>query len=161
MFFKRKKMKIEKILETKRKMQELFSKTINDDKEYNLVYAYYRDFDLQINDYTYTSLILGYNEDENKLIIIETDKDFKNTYNTIKITKKDFTKAIHNKNLDEYIIYLNKKKTNKIKFSLIEKNYLDIDILAFIEQLDEVENFKDFFSEFKRKPRLIKKEDKE
>ena len=156
MLFKRKKIKYEKVLETKQKMKELFSKTINDEKEYNLVYAYNRDFNLEINDYTYTSLILGFNEEDNKLIIIETDKDFTDTYNVLKITKKDFTKVIYNKNLDEYIMYLNKKKTNKIRFSLIEKNYLDIDILAFIEQSSEIEDFKDFYSEFKRKPRRQK-----
>ena len=159
--FKRKKIKMEKVLETKRKMKELFLSKITDDKEYELVYGYNRDFNLEINDYAYTSLILGFNQEENKLIIIETDKDFSNAYNVIKINKKDFTKAIYNKNLDEYIMYLNKKKTNKIKFSLIEKNYLDVDILAFIEQVSEIEDFKDFFSEFKRKPRIHRKESKQ
>lgn len=159
MFFKRKKIKKEKVLETKQKMKDLFSKNINEE-EYNLVYAYNRDFNLEINDYTYTSLILGYNEDQDKLIIIETDKEFNNSYNLLKLTKKSFTKATYNKNLDEYTFYLNNKKINKIKFSLIEENYIDTDILAFIEQESEVEDFKDFFMEFKRKPRLRQKEKK-
>ena len=157
MLFKRKKIRQQKVLETKEKMRELFLKNINDDYEYNLVYAYNRDFNLEIGDYTYTSLIIGYTEEQEKLIIIETDKDFKEAYNVLKITKKDFTKAIYNNNLDEYTLYLNKKKTNKIKFSLINENYIDIDILAFIEQEAEIEDFKDFYREFKRKPRILKR----
>ena len=160
MFFKRKKLKKQKVLETKKQMKDLFYKKISDEIEYNLVYAYNRDFNVDLNDYTYTSLILGYNEDLEKLIIIETDKDFSNSYNILKLTKKNFTKAIYNKNLDEYTIYLNNKKTNKIRFSLIEENYLDKDILAFIKQVSEVEDFKDFFNEFKRKPHLRQKEKK-
>ena len=160
MFFKRKKLKKQKVLETKKQMKDLFYKKISDEIEYNLVYAYNRDFNVDLNDYTYTSLILGYNEDLEKLIIIETDKDFNNSYNILKLTKKNFTKAIYNKNLDEYTIYLNNKKTNKIRFSLIEENYLDTDILAFIKQVSEVEDFKDFFNEFKRKPHLRQKEKK-
>ena len=160
MFFKRKKIKIEKVLETKRKIKELFYKNIETEEEYKLLYAYNRDFNLEIGDYTYTSLILGYNEELEKLIIIETDKDLKEIYNTLKLTKKSFTKATYNKNLDECTIYLINKKNNKIRFSLLEENYLDTDILAFIEQESEVDSFKDFYMEFKRKPRLRQKEKK-
>ena len=158
MFFKRKKIKLEKIEITKNKMRELFKNNVDNHEEYNLVYAYDRDFNTDINDYIYRSLILGYNEEAMNLIIIETDKDIESVYNKIKLSKKDFTKAIYNKNLDEYVIYLNNKKTNKIEFSLINENYIDIDILAFIEQASEIEDFKDFFMEFKRKSRLRKKE---
>ena len=158
MFFKRKKIKLEKIEITKNKMRELFKNNVDNYEEYNLVYAYDRDFNTDINDYIYRSLILGYNEEAMNLIIIETDKDIESVYNKIKLSKKDFTKAIYNKNLDEYVIYLNNKKTNKIEFSLINENYIDIDILAFIEQASEIEDFKDFFMEFKRKSRLRKKE---
>lgn len=157
MLFKRKKIKLEKVEITKNKMRELFKNNVDNYEEYNLVYAYDRDFNTEINDYIYRSLILGYNEDSMNLIIIETDKDIDSVYNIIKLSKKDFTKAIYNKNLDEYIIYLNNKKNDKIEFSLINENYIDVDILAFIEQEREVEDFKDFFSEFKRKPRLRKK----
>ncbi len=160
MFFKRKKIKMEKVLETKEKMKKIFSKNIDDSENYNLLYAYNRDFNLEINDYVYTSLIIGYNQELEKLIIIETDKDLKESYNILKLTKKSFTKATYNKNLEECTIYLNNKKIDKIRFSLLEENYLDTDILAFIKQDDEVEDFKDFYMDFKRKPRLRQKEKK-
>ena len=156
MLFKRKKLKLEKINKTKENMQKIFSKNIKDFENYNLVYAYNREFDLELNDYTYTSLILGYDIDNMVLVILEVDKDLKEVFNIIKLTKKDFTKAVYSKQMDEYVIYLSNKKSDKINFSLITENYIDIDILAYIEQSSEVEDFKDFYLDFKRKKRYEK-----
>ena len=157
MLFKRKKLKLEKINNTKESIKKIFEDNIEDSFNYNLIYAYNRDFDLKISDYIYTSIILGYDVDNMKLIIMEVDKDFTEVFNIIKLGKKDFTKAVYSKTMDEYIIYLNNKKTDKINFSLINENYLDTDILAYIEQSAEIEDFKDFYTDFKRKPRRIKK----
>ena len=156
MFFKRKKMRLERIKKTKKSIQKIFSENIEDYENYSLIYGYNRDFDTTINDYIYTSLIIGYDNSKMKLIIMEVDKEFKEVYNIIKLTKKDFFKAVYNKSMDEYIIYLNSKKTDKINFSLIIENYIDVDILAYIEQSIEIEDFKDFYDEFKRKPRKKK-----
>jgi len=145
---------MEKIKATKEKIKELFGSIIDNSDNYNLVYGYHREFSDNLEDYLYTSLIIGYDIDALELIIIETDKDFLEVSNIIKLKKSDFTKAIFNNNLDEYIIYLNKKKRDKICFSLISENYIDTDILAFIEQENEIEDFKDFYQEFKRKPRV-------
>ena len=160
MFFKRKKIKQQKIKENKQKMRELFASNIEKSDNYNLVYGYNREFSKDVADYIYTSLIIGYDNDNWHLIILETDKDFLNVKNIIKLKKSDFSKATYNKNLEEYVIYLNRKKQDNIKFSLINENYIDIDILAFIEQEIEVEDFKDFYQEFKRKPRIKSKKNK-
>ena len=151
MFSKRKKNKIERINKTKEKMQDLFKKVIKQYKDYNLVYAYNRDFNLEINDYVYTSIVIGYNVDNMKLVIIETNKEFDEVYSILKLTRDDFTKASYNINLDEYVIYFGSKKNDKVRFSLISENYIDVDILAYIEQMTEIEDFKDFFQEFKRR----------
>ncbi|MBQ8892392.1 MAG: hypothetical protein IJ068_05995 [Bacilli bacterium] len=156
MLFKRKKIRLEKIKHTKENIKKIFKENIEDYENYNLVYAYNREFDLEVNDYIYTSLILGYDTDNMRLIILEVDKEFQNVFNIIKLCKKDFTKAIYSKQMDEYIIYLNNKKSDKINFSLITENYIDTDILAFIEQSTEVDDFKDFYLDFKRKSRLKK-----
>ncbi|MBR3661359.1 MAG: hypothetical protein IKN63_05650 [Bacilli bacterium] len=160
MFFKRRKIKREKIEETKKKMLELFKNNIDNSDNYNLVYGYHKEFFNEIGDFIYTSLVIGYDLKNLELIIISTDKDFSRVQNIIRLTKKDFTKAIFSKNLEEYIIYFNKKKQDKISFSLITKNYIDIDILAFIEQESEVEDFKDFYQDFKRIPRFKRRKEK-
>ena len=149
MLFNKKKLREEKIKFTKEKMQKLFKDTIHDN-DYSLVYGYNRDFDNKLGDYTYTSLIIAYNEKDMNLIIIETNKEIDEAYNVIKLTRDDLKKASVN-SLDEYIIYLNNKQKSKLKFSLLDKNYIDIDILAYIEQSEEIEYFRDFFIDFKRK----------
>ena len=157
MLFKKRKKREEKVLETKKKMQELFSQEIEDSDSYNLIYAYNQVFNPKINDYTYNSMVLGY-KDDNVLVILETDKELKDIYSVRKITKENFKKATHNIRNDTYTIYLDNKKKDKIKFITVEKNYIDVDILAFIEQEIEVEEFKEFFQEFRIKPHLhIKK----
>ena len=156
MFFKRRKMKQERIKESKNKMLKLFKENVEEADNYKLVYGYSRIFSFELKDYIYKCLIIGYDINNLKLIIIETDKDFKKVNQITSLSKKDFTKAIYSSNLDEYIIYLNKKKDN-LKFSLIKENHIDIDILAYIEQDYEIEDFKDFYQEFKRKPKVRKK----
>ena len=153
MLFKRKKIRQEKIKETKQKMLELFKSNVDESDNYNLVYGYHREFVNEIEDFVYTSLVIGYDTTNLELVILSTDKNFSSANNIIKLTRKDFTKAIFSKNLEQYTIYLTSKKQDNITFSLITENYIDVDILAFIEQENEVEDFKDFYQDFKRKPR--------
>ena len=157
MLLKRKKIREEKVNKTKENMLEFFKNNMENYDKYNLVYGYNRDFSNEIMDYIYTSLVIGYDIENLELIIIETDKDFNEVFNITKLKRNNFTKAIYSPNLEEYRIYLSKKKKNCLKFNLVKENYIDIDILAFIEQEFEIEDFNDFYLEFKRKPHIKKK----
>ena len=59
-----------------------------------------------------------------------------------------------------YHIFFCKPTLTDFVMGNVLKNYEDEDLLAFINQEDEVEDFKDFFIEFKRKPYVREKKKK-
>ena len=159
MFFNKKKMRKEKVKETKEKMKTLFEKKVKDFENYKLLYGYKET--LERNGYTYQSKIIAYREDDLTIIILDTDKDFKKVKHLKKYKKGEFKKASYSKGKDLYTIEKTELKSDKEEFTLISKNYEDEDLIAFISQEDEIEDFKEFFQEFKHKPIIkVKKDDK-
>ena len=157
-FFRKRKIREQKIKETKLKMQNLFEKKVKDFENYKLLYGYTTT--LEKNGYTYQSKIIAYREEDMSLIILDTDKDFKKVMHIHKFKKGEFHKASYSKTKDIYSIEKSELKSDKEQFIIIFKNYEDEDLLAFIDQEDEVEEFKDFFIEFKKKPHLLQKKKK-
>ena len=154
--FKRKKIRQEKVKKTKEKMKELFINSIDDNENYELIYAYNTNLKhgKRIEEYIYNSFIIGYRLDDMSLIIIDTDKYFNESKKITKLKREDFKRATCNKGLNTYTIYFSDKKNDFFEFSPIIKNYEDEDILAFIEQEIEIDDFYEFFIEFKRKPHI-------
>ena len=152
--FKKRKLRIIQIEETKRKMKELFDKKVKDNENYNLLYAYTTN--LEQYGYIYQSKIIAYRVEDLSLIILDTDKDFKKVQQLKKYKRGEFRKAGYNKVKDTYYIEKNELKTAREEFILISKNYYDDDILAIINQEDNIDDFMDFFMEFKRKIRKRK-----
>lgn len=149
--FNKRKLRKEQDKKTKLKMKELFENNIEDfDDNYRLLYGYSMSLNQKTSTYIYTSLVIAYNEFDMKLIILETDKDFKDVTRIIKLKKNSFKKAEYNKSMVRFKIYLSDKKNEIIEFYLIDKNFED-DILSFINQEDDIEDFEDFFNDFKRK----------
>ena len=154
-FFRKKKIREQKVKETKLKIHELFEKKVKDFENYNLLYGYTTT--LEKNGYSYQSKIIAYREEDMSLIILDTDKDFKKVMHIHKYKKGEFKKASYSKSKDLYSIEKSELKSDKEQFILVLNNYEDEDLLAIIEQEDEIEDFKEFFIEFKRKPYLRKK----
>ena len=157
LFFKKRKIREQKVNETKEKMKTLFEKKVKDYENYNLLYGYKEI--LEKNGYTYQSKIIAYREEDMTIIVLDTDKDFKKVMHLRKYKKGDFKKASYSKTKDTYFIEKTELKSDKEEFILVLKNYEDEDLIAFINQENEIENFKDFFAIFKVKPR-VKKEAK-
>lgn len=154
--FNKRKLRKEQDKKTKLKMKELFENNIEDfDDNYRLLYGYSMSLNQKTSTYIYTSLVIAYNEFDMKLIILETDKDFKDVTRIIKLKKNSFKKAEYNKGIARFKIYLSDKKNEIIEFYLIDKNFED-DILSFINQEDDIEDFEDFFNDFKRKKNIKK-----
>lgn len=153
-FFKKRKLRLKKIEETKQKMQALFVKKIKDNENYNLLYAYTTSLDSV--GYTYQNKIIAYRVTDMTLIVIDTDKDFKKAQNLKKFKQGEFKKASYNNSRDTYYIEKNDLKSDRENFIIIDKNYGDEDILAIINQEDDINDFMDFFLEFKRKTRRKK-----
>ena len=151
MLFKKRKLRNNKIEENKFKMRRLFSKEIDDSDTYNLILAYSTFFNPKIKDYTYNNLILGYKNDDT-LVVMETNKELSDVYSIRVIDKNSFKKASYNLSQELFKIYFSNKEC--LKFTLIEKNYIDVDLLPLIEQEIEVDEFKDFFFEFRIKPHI-------
>jgi len=147
--FKNRKLKAKKSKEVKEAMEKLFQKVVKDYHDYNLIYAY--DTSIGINGYVYQNKIVGYRIQDMSIIIIDCDHAFQKAFKTVRIFKNKIAKATYNKNLDFCTIYKSFKKEDIFRFYLVTKNYKDEDILAFIEQEIEVEEFRDFYFEFKRK----------
>lgn len=152
--FKKRKLRLKKVEETKEKMHELFNKKIKDNENYNLLYGYATT--LQDFGYVYQSKIIAYREEDMTLLILDVDKDFKKVQNLKKYKQGEFKKGYYNKSKDTYYIEKTDLKSDREKFILIDKNYGDEDILAIINQEDDIEDFIDFFLEFKRKIRSKK-----
>ena len=152
--FKKRKLRVKKLEETKQKMKELFEKKVKDFENYNLLYGYTAT--LESYGYIYQSKIIAYREKDMTLIVLDTDKDFKKVYNLKKFKRGEFKRASYNKVKDTYYIEKNELKSSREKFIIIDKNYEDDDILAFINQEDDIDDFIDFFLEFKRR---IKRKD--
>ena len=149
LFFKKRKIREQKIKETKEKMQKLFSKKVKDFENYHLLYGYTTN--LEKNGYTYQSKIIAYREDDMSIIVLYTDKDFKKVMHLRKFKKGDFKKASYSKVKDTYCIEKSELKSDREEFVIVLKNYDDEDLLAFINQEDEIDDFKDFFIDFKKK----------
>lgn len=153
-FFKKNKLRKKQVEETKQKMRELFEKKIKDCENYNLLYAYTATLDKY--EYKYQGKIIAYREDDMTLIVLDTDREFKKAQNFKKYKQGEFKKASYNKKNDTYYIEKNDLKNNCENFIIIDKNYNDENILAIINQEDEIDDFIDFFLEFKRKIRKKK-----
>ncbi len=151
----KKKEKEKEILKTKDKMLNLFKNTITDYQDYKILYAY--NSYLENGSYKYQSLIIAYRQSDFSLIIIETDKNFKESFNTITLKRGDFSKSSYSKNTNTYRFYVD---DDPIIFSIIDKNYKDTDILALIDQEIEMDDFYEFYIDFKKKPRLRKRKKK-
>ena len=150
MFFSKKRKLIDKqIEETKNKMQDLFIKKVKDNDNYHLLYAYTTT--LEKYGYVYYSKIIAYREDDMSLLVLDTDKDFKKVQQVKKYKRGEFRKAGYNKSKEKYFIEKSYLKSKREEFIIIEKNYDDDDILAIINQEDELDDFLDFFLEFKRR----------
>lgn len=153
-FFKKKKLRLIKVSETKKNMLDLFNKKVKDNENYSLLYGYTPILDK--NGYVYQNKIIAYREEDMTLLVLETDKDFKKVQNLKKYKQGEFKKANYNKSKDTYYIEKNDLKSDREKFIIIDKNYGDEDILAIINQEDDIDDFMDFFLEFKRKTRSKK-----
>lgn len=140
--------------QTKNLMKELFINNIHDNENYNLLYAY--NSYIEKNEYIYISYIIGYRESDMSLIVANTDNKLTKISKVIKYENEKIEKATYSKSKNLYTIY-NPNKKDLISFIPVIKNYEDDDILAFIEQEEEIEDFKDFFSEFKRKSHRYRK----
>ena len=153
-FFNKRKLRMKKVEENKQKMYDLFVKKIKDSENYNLLYGYTTT--LNQYGYSYQSKIIAYREKDMSLIVLDTDKDFKKAQNFKKYKQGQFKKAYYNKSTDTYYIEKTDLKSDREKFIIIDKNYDDEDIVAIINQEDELEDFIDFFLEFKRKVKTKK-----
>ena len=153
--FKNKKLNDKKIKETKESMQKLFQKVVKDCRDYKLIYAY--DTSIGVNGYIYQNKIIGYRPQDMSIIMIDCDPTFQKSFKATKFFKTKITKATYNNSLDFCTIYKSFKKEDIFRFYLVTKNYKDEDILPFIEQESEIEEFKDFYFEFKRKLYVVKK----
>ena len=149
LFFKKRKIRKLKIKETKEKMQELFLKKVKDNENYKLIYGYTTN--LENNGYTYQNKIIAYRNEDMSLIVLYTDKEFKQAKRLFKFKRGNFKSASYSKVKDQYSIKKSELKSDKEEFTIILKNYEDEDIFAIINQEEEIEDFKEFFSEFKRR----------
>lgn len=151
-FFKKRKERKEKSLKTKELMKKLFTDNVSDNDGYKLIYAYYSYLTKKnnIEDYYYDSMVVGYRESDMSIIVLNTNKEFTTVFKNTKYIKDKIEKASYSPSKDLYTIYKTNKKS-LISFTPIAKNFDDGDILAVIEQEDELEDFKDFFGDFKKK----------
>ena len=154
-FLKKRRIREQKINETKEKMRELFSKKVKDSDNYNLLYAYTTS--LEKNGYVYQSKIIGYYNDSMTMIILYTDKDFKKVKHLCKFKTGEFKKASYSKAKDIYSIEKSDLKSDREEFTIVLKNYDDEDLLAYINQEDQIEDFNEFFTNFKKKVNTKKK----
>lgn len=148
-FLKRKKIRKQKVNETKEKMRELFLKKVKDFEGYKLLYGY--STTLEKNGYSYQNKVIAYRKEDMTLIVLYTDKDFKKSKHLFKFKKGEFKSASYSKVKDLYSIRKSELKSDKEEFTIILENYEDEDLLAFIDQKDEIEDFEDFFMDFKKK----------
>ena len=74
-FFKKRKLRLIKVSETKKNMLDLFNKKVKDNENYSLLYGYTPILDK--NGYVYQNKIIAYREEDMTLLVLETDKDFK------------------------------------------------------------------------------------
>lgn len=150
-FFKKRIKRIEIIEENKQKMHDIFEKKVKDYENYKLLYGYTAT--LEKYGYVYQSKIIAYRDQDMTLIVLNVDKDFKKVQSLKKYKRGEFKKASYNKVKDTYYIEKTDLKSDREKFIIINKNYEDEDIIAIINQEDELDDFIDFFLEFKRKIR--------
>ena len=148
-FFKKKKIRNQKINETKEKMKELFLKKVKDYDGYQLLYGY--SAILEKNGYSYQNKIIAYRLSDMSLIVLYTDKDFTKAKHLYKFKKGVFKSASYSKVKDVYSIRKSELKSDKEEFTIVLENYEDEDVLAFINQEDSIDEFNDFFMEFKKK----------
>ena len=148
-FLKKKKIRNQKINETKEKMKELFLKKVKDSENYKLLYGY--STILEKNGYSYQNKIIAYRDSDMSLIVLYTDNDFKKAKHLFKFKKGEFISASYSKVKDIYSIRKSELKSDKEEFTIVLKNYDDEDLLAYINQEDCIDDFNDFFMDFKRK----------
>lgn len=154
-FLKKKKIRNQKINETKEKMKELFLKKVKDYEDYQLLYGY--STILEKNGYSYQNKIIAYRVSDMSLIVLYTDKDFTKAKHLFKFKKSSFKSASYSKVKDIYSIRRSELKSDKEEFTIVLKNYEDEDVLAYINQEDCIDDFNDFFMEFKKNNNKIKK----
>ena len=154
-FLKKKKIRNQKINETKEKMKELFLKKVKDYEDYQLLYGY--STILEKNGYSYQNKIIAYRVSDMSLIVLYTDKDFTKAKHLFKFKKGGFKSASYSKVKDIYSIRRSELKSDKEEFTIVLKNYEDEDVLAYINQEDCIDDFNDFFMEFKKNNNKIKK----
>ena len=149
----RKRFDKEKNIETKNKMQKLFSKEIKKASDYKLLYGYnvseYHTTKKHEKVLKYQNYVLGYRESDMSIIILETTKEFDGCIKKYAFNRQDLLKTIYKSGPDYYFFELPKED---IYFYLIPENK-DEDIFAYINQEDEIYDFKEFFDDFRRKPR--------
>ena len=155
--FKKRREREEKSNKTKELIKDLFVNNVLDNQDYKLIYAYKSFLDSKNNQgYLYDSFIIGYREKDMSLIVLNVNKEINKVLKNTKYVKGKIEKASYSKTQDLYTIYKTNKKSF-ISFTPIIKNYNDEDILAIINQEEEIVDFKEFFYEFKKKPRVNKK----
>ncbi len=154
-FLKKKKIRNQKINETKEKMKELFLKKVKDYEDYQLLYGY--SAILEKNGYSYQNKIIAYRLSDMSLIVLYTDKEFTKAKRLFKFKKAGFKNASYSRVKDIYSIRKSELKSDKEEFTIVLKNYEDEDVLAIINQEDCIDDFNDFFMEFKKNNNKLKK----
>lgn len=111
-----KKVDMEKVAANKAKMRQLFNSVVPDGDDYKLVYGFSQDIKqshyliAKKTTYTYTSLIIGYKENDPTVVMVETEPELSGCGDPMIFRKSEIHKAYRSRMTgDSLVIYPDKK----------------------------------------------------
>lgn len=150
-FGKKKQWDIERSNGSKEKIRALFNKALENGDSWKLLYGYSMDISnmnyvlVRKTTYEYASLIIGYNEADMKIAILETTPEL-DACSEAEIFSRDNIKKT-GKRLGEYILYhKGGLMAGYTRFGLAAEN--DEKYLAYVYQPEECRDFDEFFKRF-------------
>ena len=130
-------------------MRKLFNQVVPDGDSYQLVYGFSQDIKqshyiiARKTTYTYTSLIIGYKENDPTVVIVQTDPELSGCGDPDIYRRSEIHKAYRSRMTgDSLVIYPNKKGYFQFYVSPIND---DDSLYAYIMQEQEEKAFTEFF----------------
>lgn len=142
----------EQMLENYKKLRVLFDNVVTNGSRFSIVYAC--GVDVGMSDfivvrrttYTYSSYIIGYDVNENEIVVLPIDTDINSYGNLISLKKSEITKASRSWLSKEITIYHNSLPKKYIQFTVPEFINQDEDnVTVLVKQDEEAKKFATFF----------------